>query len=90
MKLTAKQTELWKLAEEEMTKIAIASNHPMRGFMGGLATITRSKDKAIRDLAKTEGTREWALCKSQSLASPLMDNEMNDEFCQKLIDIING
>jgi hypothetical protein len=90
MKLTAKQAELWKLAEEEMTKIAEAANHPIRGFMGGLATITRNKDKAIRDLAKKEGTREWALCQSQSLASPLMDSTMNDEFCQKLIDIINA
>ena len=90
MKLTAKQAELWKLAETEMTKIAVAANHPVQGFMGGMAVITRNKDKTIRDLAKTEGTREWALCTSVALSSPLNDNEMSDDFCQKLIDIIRG
>ena len=90
MKLTEKQTKLWKLAETEMGKLATAANSPIGGFMGGLRTITRNPDKTIRDAAKTEGTREWALCTSQSLASPLCDGKMTDEFCQRLIDIISA
>lgn len=90
MKLTPKQAELWELADADMTKIAASANHPIQGFMGGMAVITRNKDKAIRDKAKVEGSREWALCTSMALASPLNDNMMNDDFCQKLIDIINN
>jgi hypothetical protein len=90
MKLTEKQTELWKLAGAEMSKLAAAANSPVGGFMGGLRAVTRNPDKAIRDAAKTEGTREWALCTSQALASPLRDGDMTDEFCQRLIDIISA
>jgi len=76
MKLTAKQTELWIIAEAEIRRI------------GGLGRITHNRDATIRAAAKTEGTREWALCESTRLASPLMDDIMTDEFCQRLIDCI--
>ncbi len=71
MKLTAKQAELWKVAEKAM----IAAGGPR---------VRRHPN------ARTEGTKEWAIVAATALASPLRDGEMADEFCQRLIDIING
>jgi hypothetical protein len=78
VELTTKQAELWELADEKISALG----------MGGIGHITRNRDKAIRDAAKTEGTYEWALVNATSLQSPLMDDIMTDEHCQRLIDII--
>lgn len=75
--MTAKQSELWKLANAELVKI------------GGTGRIMRNPDPVVRALAKTEGTREWALMESTRLASPSMDSIMNDDYCQRLINCIN-
>jgi len=72
MELTEKQAELWHLAEGELKKV------------GGLAGISRSPSRDIRQAAKTEGSREWALLKSRGVASGIL----NDAECQKLIDLI--
>lgn len=74
MKMTEKQSQLWKLADTELRKI------------GGLSAITRNPDRAIRERGNTEGTREWALLKSTGLASGIL----SDELCEKLINIIEG
>lgn len=78
MKLTTKQSELWKLADSEIR------------YIGGIARITRNPDAAIRAAANTEGTKQWALIEATRLASPLNDGEMTDDVCQKLIDIIKS
>ena len=76
MKLTDKQAKLWKLANAKLLEL------------GGIGRITRNPDKSIRDAAKINGTKEWALVESTRLASPLMDGMMNDDHCQELINII--
>ena len=75
--LSKKQKELWDIADAELKK------------MGGIRSINRNPNKEIRDRAKQEGSKEWALCQSVQLISALNDNVMDDAFCQKLIDIIN-
>ena len=72
MELTGKQAELWHLAEGELKKV------------GGFAGISRSPSRDIRQAAKTEGTREWALLKSRGVVSGVL----SDEECQHLIDLI--
>ena len=76
MTLTATQAALWRLADKELEKI------------GGPGRITRNPDVGIRNAAKTEGTREWALMESTKLASPVNDGMMTDEYCQRLITIL--
>ena len=72
MELTEKQAKLWHLAEGELKKV------------GGFAGISRSPNRDVRQAAKTEGTREWALLKSRGVASGIL----NDDECQHLIDLI--
>lgn len=72
--LTAKQVELWKLAELKLNEI------------GGTAAISRNKDPEVRALGKQAGTREWALLQSSSVA---IVSALSDEECQALINCIN-
>ena len=74
--LTKKQIELWKLADTELKKI------------GGIGYITRNPDRAVREAAKKEGTRQWALLQSCRLANPQSDEKFTDAFCDKLINCI--
>jgi len=76
MKLTTAQKELWDIADKELSKI------------GGPGRITRNPDAKIRLAAKTEGTREWALMEATRLSSPVNDEMMTDEYCQRLITIL--
>lgn len=76
--MTEKQAQLWKLADAKLREI------------GGPGQITRNPDKTVRDAAKTEGTKEWALMESTRLASPANDSLMTDDYCQKLIDCITA
>jgi len=76
IKITKKQAELWKVAENTLQKI------------GGLSGISRNPEPAVRERSKTQGTREWALLESSRLAAGCNDEIMTDEYCQKLINII--
>ena len=71
--MTNKQSELWKLANGILAKA------------GGMGSINRNPDRAIRESGKTPGTRNWALLKSTGLASGIVP----DDECQYLIDCIN-
>jgi len=78
MKLTTAQKELWEVANRELEKI------------GGPGRIARNPDAKVRNAAKTEGTREWALLEATRLSSPANDNIMTDGFCKNLIEIIKA
>lgn len=76
-KMSEIKVNLWKLADAELKKI------------GGVSAILRNRDKSVRDAASVEGSREWALVESSKVSSPAWDDLMNDEYCQKLINILN-
>ena len=76
--MTNLQSKLWKLAN---TKIRV---------IGGTGQITRNPDAEIRNRAKTEGTIEWALMESTRLVSPVNDPLFTDEYCTKIITILEG
>lgn len=76
--MSAKESELWKLSLEAL------NSYPSNGV--GLGKIHRNPDPAVRQLGKTEGSFEWAILASSSLAS----SNFTDEKCEMLINIIKG
>ena len=51
--------------------------------VGGMGKVMRSPDR------KVENTLMWALKESSKLRGTGYDDEMTDEYCQKLIDIVS-
>jgi hypothetical protein len=72
--MTETQKNLWTKLE----KLSSEGHKPM--------TITRSKDKVVRDSAKIEGSFEWAVCEGHAYCR--MGKMPSDDKCQNLLDIL--